>query len=150
MVVEAIREARLDRQKFDERTAAAMLALGPEGIEEIYNAEPAAALAKARETLQEMSQAKASLALLTDMNLTAGIEEATRSATKMGRAELEGLAHFKRGHENLRENLETIIAAGTTVLLACISRGGGATLSDEEREKMRAQWDAAVSAAKSD
>jgi hypothetical protein len=149
MMVDAIRESRLERKKFEQRSAAAIMSLGPEGIEQIYDAEPAEALAKARETLQEMAQAKASLALLTDMNLSATIEAAGQAASAMGADQEQAVVLFKRGHDNLRENLETVIAAGTTILLACISRAGGATLSDKEREQMRAQWDAAISTATS-
>jgi len=80
--------------------------------------------------------------------LTHSVETATHAAPERDPRHLEGLAFFKKGHEELVENLETVIAAGTTILLACISRAGGAELSEEERAQMHAQWDAAVNAAK--
>lgn len=131
--------AELERAAFERRHAAAMLAL--------YDVEPGEALAKARQTLHKMTEAKRSLELLREMDLLTGVE-ALEAAARVGQQAPQELAQFKRGHRALVENLETAMAAGTTVLLACISRTGGATMSDEERAQLRDQWDAAVNTAK--
>lgn len=156
MMVETLRESRQKEAEFDRRTAAALVALGPEGIELIYDLDPNAALAKARQTLQEMSQAKASLELLRDMNLikvvektSTAVERTPELVTQDRPDRAQNLTYFQKGHEDLVENLETAIAAGSTILLACLSRAGGATLSDREREQLRAQWDSAVTGATS-
>lgn len=150
MMIQTLRECRTEASQYERRSAAAMLALGPEGIEAIYDLEPEQAVAQARETLEEMTQAKASLELLRAMNLMAGVAQVSQVATQAGAERTEeGVEAFKKGHEVLIDNLETAMAAGSTILLACISRAGGATLNDQERDVMRAQWGAAVNGATS-
>lgn len=148
LMVQTIRETREESAAFERRSAAAMLALGPKGIEDIYDLEPEEALAKARHTLHEMTQAKASLELLREMDLLTSVTQASEAAKGLGQKGSQGLAQFKRGHADLVDNLETSLAAGSTIVLACISRAGGSSMSDEERAQLREHWNGAVNAAK--
>lgn len=146
--VDTIRRIREEPKKFDERAAGAALAVGADGIAAIYDLTREEAVAKAREVLCDMTQAKQSLELFHEMDLLSSILN-TAQAANMEADQLESLAKFKRGHEALEDSLQTAIAAGPTILLACLSRAGGGELSEEDREKLRAQWAATVSAANS-
>jgi hypothetical protein len=137
MMVDTLRQVRRSNDQFDRRRGAALLELGVDGLIEIYSLDPDVALTKARETLFELSTTKASLVLLDEMGLVDSLRRGFDGVSDEQRAALE---HLQEGHRKLRENLETVLAAGGTVLLACLSRAGGATLGDEERRQMREAW----------
>lgn len=139
-LVKVLRHLRGEVDRVQRQRVASMLELGPEGLLAIYDLTPEQAMEKAVETLTSMQLAKESLSWLDGMDL---VQKVTLADGRVGpeRSMSPSTAAFVAGHEALVERLQTAVAAGGSLLIAYISRGGGHELSDEERFEMKRAFD---------
>lgn len=144
LIVDEIREARRQHDRFTKRKIAADLAIGVEGIEAIYDLTPEQALEKAHNILADAQMARSALELLSTLNMRekmkANLERV--KATPGIDVEDEGRQAdaFLKGHMLLEERLETIVTASSTLLTMAISRAGGGELNEKKREMLREQY----------
>jgi hypothetical protein len=136
MLVSSIRETRQNEQDFHRRRYATTLQIGVEGIEAIYALTPEVALERAHETVISMAAARQALSLMAEMKLSDLIEQSAKTS-----GESPSTYATREGYQALQERLENTVAGGTTLLLAYLSRGGGHTLTDNERTQMRNAFD---------
>mgnify|MGYP001093495647 CR=1 FL=1 len=152
MLIEELRKNRAEHEKFAQMKINADLAIGAQGIEDIYDLSPGDALAKAHNLLAETAMAKECLELLAKMKLDEGMKRALESAKNQPGIDLEDEGRqaecFLKGHSLLQDRLSTIVAASSTLIAVAISRAGGGEMSEEKRRVLRAQYEAINSATK--
>jgi hypothetical protein len=134
LLVNALREARIEDKRINRQLVASMLKLGPDGIAEIYDLEPAQALAQAHASLLSFSQAKAAFTALGELKLRDTFKEAWPGDDVEKR---EMTAHSLKGLEDLEELLKQEMVMGASILSACLSRAGGHVLTHRERVELR-------------
>lgn len=133
LAINVIREHREGHEIVQRQMVAGMLRLGPEGVAEIYELEPAQALVQARESLVAIAQAKDALETLNKLNL----RETVKSVPRDDPESKQSLAEFLAGHQDLEELLQQEVTQHFSVLTACISRAGGHTLTHRERVELK-------------